>query len=94
MTGLTMAYYLTGCRAFQHARQHSLRPLRSDQGINKISGRDPVAVKNAIGAKLTIPPQTKYRITGTRDGNGYVVTFDNIDLGTQYFEAQDGVNLV
>ncbi len=87
-----MAYYLTGSAARRMAASNQLSPVKG--GLER-TAQERIVVQDGTGRGVAIPEGTKYRITGTRNGDGYVVTFDNDPfLGTRYFEASHGAKLV
>jgi len=90
-----MAYYLTGSKAHWHNQRRTLKPLRLDQGLTRVCETRTI-FEDSCGRAVALPTGHTYRITGTRDGNGYVVTFDDVDkvAGTRYLTAEQGCKLV
>lgn len=80
-----MAYHLTGAKAFVAAHSGKLTPVKS--GLNRLTEKD-LRIVDALHKTVVMPAGTEYTITGTADGNGYVVTIT--DGPTHYFTADDG----
>lgn len=94
-----MAYHLTGAQAHRLQKDWKtkgpMKPLAEDQGIQKVTVGI-VEFEDSLGRFVRLRPGTKYNITGTRDGNGYVMTWDRVDTynGTRYLTAEQGCKLV
>lgn len=87
-----MAYHLTGRKALENAAMGKLTQLKSSQGIPKLV-KEEIKIKDALGRELCIPAGLIYRITGTRDSNGYIITIPSM-MSTHYLSAEVGCNLV
>jgi hypothetical protein len=89
-----MAYYLSGTKAHIANKERTLKPLKLDQGL-RYTCKDITEFEDSCGRMVRLAKGTEYRITGTRDGNGYVITFDDSDPlnGTCYLTAEVGCKL-
>jgi hypothetical protein len=90
-----MAYHLTGRKAHEANLKRTMQPLREDQGLRYTVKPCGIRFEDSCGRGVFLPEGHTYRITGTRDGNGYVVTFDDNDVvnGTRYLTAREGCKL-
>jgi hypothetical protein len=90
-----MAYYLTGTKAHIANVERKLKPLKLDQGLVYTVKDKPLRFEDSCGRGVSLPVGHVYRITGTRNGDGYVVTFDDKDVvnGTRYLTAKAGCKL-
>ena len=88
-----MAYHLTGRMAKKAAAAYKLTPVVG--GLECVI-KDHTIIEDACGRGICLPEGTKYQITGTKNGDGYVITFDKNDKlgGTRYLEARVGCKLV
>lgn len=85
-----MAYHLTGMQALKQAIGKGLRPVT--KGL-QYTAQQEKTVKDATGKIVVIPAGTMYNITGTKNSDGYVVTFSAPLDSTHYFEAEIGCKL-
>ena len=85
-----MAYHLTGMQALKKAIGRGLRPVTG--GLRYTATHDITSV-DAIGTLISIPRGTVYHITGTKNGDGYVVTILDGRNSTHYLDAEDGCKL-
>ena len=85
-----MAYHLTGFGAFKKAIQRRLTPVEG--GLHYTATTD-ITSEDALGSPVNIQRGTGYKITGTSDGNGYVVTILDGSKATYYLEAEEGCKL-
>ena len=85
-----MAYYLTGMQALQKAIGRGLRPV---EGGLRITAQHDITSVDAVGTLIRMPRGMTYHITGTRDGNGYVITILDGHNTTHYLDAEDGCKL-
>jgi hypothetical protein len=90
-----MAYYLSGRAAHLHCMKRALKPLKLDQGLRYTVKAGGLQFEDSCGRGVYLPEGHNYRITGTCDSNGYVVTFDDNDTlnGTRYLTAEQGCKL-
>jgi len=90
-----MAYHLTGTKALIAMMEGKLTPLKADQGLVRTCEKV-TEFEDARKRFVRLPVGMTYRITGTRNGDGYVITFDDTDRlnGTRYLTADVGCNLV
>jgi len=90
-----MAYHLSSSKAHWHNERRSLKPLKLDQGLRYTVKAGGLRFEDSCGRGVYLPEGHAYRITGTRDSNGYVVTFDDSDTlnGTRYLTAEQGCKL-
>jgi len=85
-----MAYHLTGHKAFKHALHQRLTPV---EGGLRYTSQTHKQVVDAVGTVYGLHPGCVYYITGTKDGNGYVVTLSDAARTTMYLEAEEGCKL-
>jgi len=85
-----MAYHLTAHGAYMKAIQRRLTPVEA--GL-LITAAEDIISEDALGKPLNISRGTEYRITGTKDSNGYVVTILDGSRATYYLEAEQGCKL-
>jgi hypothetical protein len=90
-----MAYYLSGSKAHIANKERTLKPLKLDQGLRYTVKAGGLRFEDSCERGVYLPEGHTYRITGTRDSNGYVVTFDDADPlnGTRYLTAEQGCKL-
>jgi hypothetical protein len=88
-----VAYHLTGRAAYKAAAAYKLTPVKG--GLEFVT-KDHILIEDACGRGIALPEGTKYTITGTKNGDGYVMTFDANDKlgGTRYLDARVGCKLV
>lgn len=91
-----MAYHLTGTKAHLANAERKLKPVKIGTGLYRYVQDKPLEFEDSCGRLVRLPVGHLYRITGTRDGNGYVVTFDEVDRlnGTRYLTASVGSKLL
>ena len=85
-----MAYHLTGTQAYKQAIANKLKPVQG--GLQYTAQREKV-VEDAVGKTIVVPEGMRYSITGTKNSDGYVVTFSAPLDSTHYFEAEIGCKL-
>jgi hypothetical protein len=85
-----MAYHLTGTKTLLAAIAKKLSPVKG--GLHYIAQHE-LFIADALENLVVVPIHTHYHITGTADGNGYVVTFSDPLGSTHYFEAEVGCKL-
>ena len=85
-----MAYHLTGMQAYKQAVTDKLKPV---QGGLQYTAQQIRSAVDSVGKTIVIPEGTRYSITGTSNGDGYVVTFSAPLDSTHYFEAEEGCRL-
>jgi len=85
-----MAYHLTGLQSYEQAFANKLKPV---QGGLQYTAQQARSAVDAIGKTIVIPEGTRYSITGTKNSDGYVVTFSAPLDSTHYFEAEEGCRL-
>jgi hypothetical protein len=85
-----MAYHLTGMQAYKQAVTAKLKPV---QGGLQYTAQQQKAVVDATGKTIVVPEGVRYSITGTKNSDGYVVTFSAPLDSTHYFEAEVGCKL-
>lgn len=87
-----MAYHLTGTQAHRAAGHQKLTPVVG--GLERVA-TSRLMFEDSRGRFTSLPIGHKYRITGTKDGNGYVLTYDDRDElnGTRYLTAEVGCKL-
>ena len=90
-----MAYFCTGSKAFELAQQRRLRPVIGGLEMT-VTEEGGALFQDACGRAVYLPKGQVYHITGTKDGNGYVITYDEDDImnGTRYLTAEVGCKLV
>jgi len=84
-----MAYPMTGAKAHLANVERTLKPFKG--GLKKVAPRGGVSFFDSRGFGTFLDEGKDYRITGTKDGNGYVIAFDDWVL---YLRAEQGVKLV
>jgi len=90
-----MAYHLSSGKAHEANVKRTLKPLKLDQGLHYTVKPGGLQFEDSCGRGVYLPEGHTYRITGVRDSNGYVVTFDDADVvnGTRYLTAKEGCKL-
>lgn len=89
-----MAYHLSSGKAHEANVNHTLKPLRKDQGLHYKVKDGGLRFEDSCGRGVYLPEGHAYRITGTRNSDGYVVTFDDtLFNGTRYLTAKEGCKL-
>lgn len=87
-----MAYHLTGSAAHHAAMEGRLKPLKPDQGL-RYKAKKTLHIETAK-ERITIPKGASYRITGTRNGDGYVLTIEGAQEATYYVMASRSEGLL
>ena len=85
-----MAYHLSGTKAYAAALAGKLTPV---QGGLHYTAQHEIVVHDVREHMVIISQGTTYHITGTKDGNGYVVTVSDTHGRTYYFDAEVGCKL-
>ena len=85
-----MAYHLSGHQAYTKAIQRRLSPVH---GGLRYEAQEDLVSADALDRPIHIPRGTMYAITGTSDGNGYVMTIQDGTGATYYLEAEEGCRL-
>lgn len=83
-----MAYHLTGMNAFRAALKNSLTPV---EGGLKYTAQQEKQVYDVLDNLICVKVGESYKITGTRDSNGYIITTLS---GTYYLTPDMGCKLV
>lgn len=84
-----MAYPMIGAKAHRANVEGTLKPFKG--GIKMVAPRGGVSFIDSRGYGTHLAEGHDYRITGTKDGNGYVIAFDTFTL---YLRPEHGVHLV
>jgi hypothetical protein len=77
-------------QALKAAIGKGLRPV---EGGLRYTAQNDITSVDALGNAITIPRGTVYNITGTKNGDGYVVTISDPAHSTYYLEAEEGCKL-
>lgn len=85
-----MAYHLSGSKAYAAALAGKLTPVKG--GLHYTAQHE-IVVHDVREHMVIISQGSSYNITGTKDGNGYVVTFLGTPSQTYYFDAEVGCKL-
>jgi len=88
-----MAYHLSSGKAHEANVKRTLKPVKG--GLHYTVKAGGLRFEDSCGRGVYLPEGHSYRITGVRDSNGYVVTFDDNDAlnGTRYLTAKEGCKL-
>ena len=85
-----MAYYLTAAKARIQAQRNELKTLTSGLCTHM---RQAYIFRDITGTWINFPAGVPFYITGTKDSNGYIVSF--LDTGDTFmFTADEGVKLL
>ena len=87
-----MAYHLTNAKAYERAHKYKLRHVEG--GLRFLATKRHV-FEDEVGDIVVIEKSQHFRITGTRDSNGYVITIEqpNNELETHLLASEVGVKL-